>query len=285
VQSIIDRLAQKVQHASEDSESREMEHCPSLLDVIKTLKEESEDESVLEEHLEEDTSSSLDVSFDENVIYKKSAESSQGFKDDVSMQELLKIVKLKHLFKCMAKTGCSFSSDNAAKFRVHLEEVHAVQKIKLRHGWLRCSCCLKKLCSPSRLVSHVIAKHGSSSFQCPHCLFRDQSQLGLHLHQQTLHGDKPKGFITCKSFRNPDEQNVDEKQFTVALARTLTCQEKLCSFETDSTVEMSNHLFVDHTHNVKDYSDFACAYCKTVYTSVSRLVRFIFTSEICNFSF
>ncbi len=226
---------------------------------------------------DDDPSPSLDVSFDEKGSLKRSATSSSlGLKDETSMQELLKIVKLKHLFKCMAKTGCSFSSDNAAKFRVHLDEVHASQKIKLRHGWLKCSCCLKKLCSPSRLVSHIIAKHGSSSFQCPHCFYRDQSQLGLHLHQQSVHADKPKGFISCKSFCHSAEQKIDEKQFTIALARTLTCQEKLCSFETISTVEMSNHLFVDHTHNVKDYSDFSCVYCKAVYNSVSRLVRFNF---------
>ena len=286
MQSIIERLAGRVQLVSDevqlatenDSECREKEHGLNLLDFLKTLKEESEEESTTnEEQMEDDDpSSSLDVSFDENVSLNRNTESSQVLKDESSMQELLKIVKLKHLFKCMAKTGCSFSSDNVAKFRVHLEEVHATQKIKLRHGWLKCSCCLKKLCSPSRLVSHVIAKHGSSSFQCPHCLYRDQSQLGLHLHQQTLHADKPKGFIACKSFRHSTEQKIDEKQFTIALARTLTCQEKLCSFETISTVEMSNHLFVDHTRNVKEYTDFACVYCKAAYNSASRLVRLKF---------
>ena len=132
VQSIIDRLNQKVSCSSKP-EMEEPDMSPSLnfLDIVKSFKKDSEIASQIES--DEDMSSvasSLEVSFSEEVCLQKSAESrSVHAKDESSMQELLRVVKLKHLFKCMARNGCSFSSDNAAKFRLHLEEVHANQVI------------------------------------------------------------------------------------------------------------------------------------------------------------
>ena len=107
---------------------------PSLnfLDIVKSFKKDSEISYQIENDEEEKSSvaSSSEVSFSEEVCLQKSAESrSAHAKDESSMQELLRVVKLKHLFKCMARNGCAFSSDNAAKFRLHLEEVHATQVI------------------------------------------------------------------------------------------------------------------------------------------------------------
>jgi hypothetical protein len=61
-------------------------------------------------------------------------------KDADSLQELLKPVNLKHLFKCMVRSGCAFSSDNAAKFRLHLEEAHGGQVIILLISCFRTIC-------------------------------------------------------------------------------------------------------------------------------------------------
>jgi hypothetical protein len=132
VQSIIDRLNQKVN--PEKQEMREPEISPSrnFLDILKSIKKESEISFRMKNENRRSASiaSSLDVSFNEEVCLQKSVESpSSPGKDETSMQELLRVVKLKHLFKCMARNGCAFSSDNAAKFRLHLEEVHATQEV------------------------------------------------------------------------------------------------------------------------------------------------------------
>lgn len=271
VQSIIDRLNAKVSEKSgfEDSDNRSI----SFLNVLKSINRGSDVDKLEDESIESSSSSSLETSFEESEILKRiSIGQVSGQKDETSMQELLKIVKIKHLFKCMAKTECSFSSDNAAKFRLHLEEVHSIQKSKLRHGWLRCSCCLKKLGSPSRLVSHVIKDHGSSTFQCPHCLFREATYLGILLHQQTSHPGKPPGYIDCKGFKK-SEQNDSSEMFKRSESQLMMkCREKNCPFETRSKVEMSNHLFVEHSGDVPSYSDFCCFFCDAVFTSSARLV-------------
>ena len=277
VQSIIDRLNAKVSEKSgvEESENRSI----NFLDVLKSINRGSEGDDAEDESVASSSSPSLETSFEENEsLVRLSASRVSDLKDEASMQELLKAVKLKHLFKCMAKTGCSFSSDNAAKFRLHLDEVHSVQKLKFKHGWLKCSCCLKKLRSPSRLVSHVIKDHGSSTFQCPHCLFREATQLGLLLHQQSSHSNKPTGFIECKGFKK-SEENYFSKVFKKSGSQmVMKCREKNCSFETRSKVEMSNHLFVEHSGDVKSYFDFSCFFCDATFTSAARLVRkyFIF---------
>ena len=131
VQSIIDRLNQKVIPTRQETEMEEPEMSPSrnLLDILKSIKKDSEISSQMENE-NDSVASSLDVSFKEDVCLLKSAESrSRHSKDESSMHDLLRLVKLKHLFKCMARNNCSFSSDNAAKFRLHLEEVHATQVI------------------------------------------------------------------------------------------------------------------------------------------------------------
>ena len=44
-------------------------------------------------------------------------EFEKGFKNETSLAEMIKPVNLKHLFKCMVRSSCAFTSDNAAKFR------------------------------------------------------------------------------------------------------------------------------------------------------------------------
>lgn len=151
--------------------------------------------------------------------------------------------------------------------------IFVFQKIKLRHGWLKCSCCLKKLCSPSRLVSHVIKEHGSCTLQCPHCLHRESNQLGLLLHQHSQHPDKPKGFIQCKGFQKQTSE-TSEENFVVREGRLMECREAGCAYKTRYSVDMSNHLFVDHSDKAKNYSDFSCVFCQAVFTTASRLVTF-----------
>ena len=41
----------------------------------------------------------------------------KSFKDESTWAEMAKPVNLKHLFKCMVRSTCSFTSENAAKFR------------------------------------------------------------------------------------------------------------------------------------------------------------------------
>ena len=132
---------------------------------------------MIEENPDEEILNSLAEMRDQKFV-------AADLKDEKCWQELTKPVNMKHLFKCMAKIDCAFSSDNAAKFRLHLDEVHSGQKSKSRHGWLRCSVCLKKLGSPSSLIRHVIKHHGFSSFQCRHCFFRASSELGIFIHQK-----------------------------------------------------------------------------------------------------
>ena len=143
----------------------------------------------------------------------------------------------------------------------------------MRHGWLKCSCCLKKLCSPSRLVCHVIKEHGSCTLQCPHCLHRESNQLGLLLHQQSQHPDKPRGFISCKGFQKQTSE-TSEENFAVREDHLLKCREHSCAYETRCSIEMANHLFVDHSDKAKNYTDFSCVFCQAVFTTASRLVSF-----------
>ena len=270
VQNIIDRLNSKVGGSNPESGDHSPNVSVSLLDIVKGIKKVARPE--IEEVIDGDVDDDFLAPFSQRFNFERLTKvCSSELKDDGCLRELLKPGNLKHLFKCMAKSECSFSSDNAGKFKLHLEEVHGAQKPKLRQGWLRCSVCLRKLGLPSSLISHVIKEHGSSTFQCPHCLFRDSSEMGLLLHQQISHPDLQKGFIQCKGFKSSEQQKATN-EMSLRVPR-MKCREKNCAFETSSSVEMSQHLFLDHDGKTAgSFRDFGCLLCSEAFQSVTHLV-------------
>ena len=271
VQSVIDRLKSKVESVPIPEVG---EKSVSFLDVLKSINQDDSSAS------EDEKDPAADEKKPDEEFLAASAESRgpkislTDLKDEKSLQELMKPVNLKHLFKCMSKTDCSFSSDNAAKFQLHLDEVHSGQDSKSRHGWLRCSVCLKKLGSPSSLVRHVIKHHGSCPYQCPNCFCREPTELGLFVHHLVSHRHlQPSGFIECKSFQMPptrrDDDAIDEVR-----PPPMKCREKNCGYETSLSNEMSNHLFVEHSGNAtRNFQDFGCVFCRKTFSSASLLVR------------
>ena len=96
----------------------------SLLDVVKTLQEKSDELSLTRDTVTKEQSM-LDPKMallhcKNNDFLKLSSNAflpEKEFKDESAWSEMTKPVNLKHLFKCMLRSSCSFTSDNAAKFR------------------------------------------------------------------------------------------------------------------------------------------------------------------------
>ena len=95
----------------------------SLLDVVKTLQNRSDEPSPTKDN--NDNKNIIDpktalLQWNNKDFLKLSSNDvlqEKEFKDESAWSEMTKPVNLKHLFKCMLRSSCSFTSDNAAKFR------------------------------------------------------------------------------------------------------------------------------------------------------------------------
>ena len=150
---------------------------------------------------------------------------------------------------------------------MHLDE-HSLSKKRDRHGWLHCAYCMQKWSSPDSLVSHVIKSHGSCQYQCPHCFNRQKTRMGLILHQQNVHGDKPKQEISCKSL--PISQLSMSLPTRVSF-KPYKCRQSNCAFDGSSANSLSNHLYVEHKH-VSSSTDYQCMNCHRMFASSTSLI-------------
>ena len=234
-----------------------------FIDVVKTISKDS-DKNVL------DTFQTISKSETKGILSLKT-DPVQDLKSSQSVQEILvNPEKLQHLFKCMCHT-CSYTSDNASEFKQHLNDQHANDKRKNRHGWLKCTYCLRKLSSPHTLVNHIIRDHGQfEHFQCPHCFHRDQSRWALLMHLQLAHPGAVQGVLNSTCLGD-DEINPKLPPYSASLSKGLHCQESNCDKSFRNVQALSDHLYLDHG-KPGSYLDFQCPYCLSTYESSARLV-------------
>ena len=150
---------------------------------------------------------------------------------------------------------------------MHLDE-HSSLKKREQHGWLHCAYCVKKWASPDCLISHVIKCHGDSMYQCTYCFNRQKTKLGLILHQQTHHQDKPKMMISCKTI-HPCVPNI--RIPPRVSYKPYTCRYSECNYEASSESSLSNHLYIEHK-NVLTSTDYQCMHCHRMFASSTSLV-------------
>jgi hypothetical protein len=111
-------------------------------------------------------------------------------------QEMLKPVKLRHLYKCMARV-CSYTTDSVENYIKHYNE-HEKQlgqqppsekkrgrpPVLKMSDWQRCAYCYV-MCntSVSDLVEHIQTDHGHCLYQCAYCFYRAIAKSYIVLHQ------------------------------------------------------------------------------------------------------
>ena len=150
---------------------------------------------------------------------------------------------------------------------MHLED-HSTLKRRDRHGWLHCSYCLKKWSTPDSLISHIIKCHGDSLYQCGYCFHRQKTKLGLILHHQIYHQDKPKILIPCKSVH---PVATDVRIPTRMSYKPYTCRSSDCKFEASSESALSNHIYLEHK-DMQSTTDYQCLHCHRLFVSSTSLV-------------
>ena len=261
-ESIID--ASKLSDTTAKSDECETSDILDFIDVVKKLK--PSDQDVLENFKELSKSEQKGM----NLI---KTDPVQAHKDLQSVQEILSDpAKLQHLFKCMSHT-CPFTCDSAQEFKNHLQDTHANDKRKNRHGWLKCAYCLRKLANQESLVNHVIRDHGQfEHFQCPYCFYRHRSQWSLLMHLQNAHpGSDP----VCLNSTCLGDDEIEAKlpPISASFSKGLFCQScpKDVGKKFRNAQELSDHLYLDHG-KPDPYQDFQCPHCLNHFESCARLI-------------
>ena len=202
----------------------------------------------------------------------KNLSKNQDLIEDLSKKELKNLETKTHLseylpnlFKCM---NCFFQSDSAQEFKTHLFEKHSTDKKKNRHGWLKCTYCLKKLANPDFLVNHIIRDH-AQVYHCPHCHFRSNHQGSLLVHQHLSHPDLEIGFVQGAHLEQI-EKLPKLPPYSASISKGFNCQEPKCDFKTGTPQELGDHLFLDHG-NPDLYQDFQCPHCLVGFQKAWRL--------------
>ena len=248
-------------NVNEDVEE-EVANDKDFVEVVKSIihdqSEQSEVESIANQF--------PDLSKAESKGFKSLA-SHFGNKHPSLIQEMMQNVS--DLFKCMAYS-CSYTCTLAQDFKIHLYEVHSIDKNKNRHGWLKCCYCQRKLANPECLTNHVIKVHSSAPYQCQNCFHRDSSQWSLLIHQYQSHPGSDQGYIQVQTM----EKSIPKSSlppYSASAKRGFSCQESQCTVQAGSPDELAHHLFVDHS-NAKAFNDYQCAHCLQTFNSVPRLV-------------
>lgn len=113
-------------------------------------------------------------------------------------QEMIKPVKLRHLYKCMARL-CSYTTDNVENYTKHYNEHEnqqgqrsASEKKKGRppsvkmSDWQQCAYCCAIQTSLAGVLEHIQTEHGHCLYQCAYCFYRAVTKSYIVLHQVML---------------------------------------------------------------------------------------------------
>lgn len=265
-----DEVIQRLQETSDDILEDPFDEDIDFIQVIKTLTQEAVLKDTLAEAATKDTIElnrgelrGFEVMSSINAIEWKDPNCAEEVLDDPH--------KLQNLFKCMARS-CAFTTDTAHEFQVHLQEVHGSQRRRDRHGWLKCSYCVRKLVKPDFLVNHIIRNHGKTEhFQCSNCFHRDVSQWSLLMHQHQAHPGLEVSFLLTSHLEAVSQKSSSLPPWSASSTISLFCQEDKCDVEASNPDDLANHLFLDHK-NAKPFTDYQCAHCLLSFKKPSRLL-------------
>ena len=184
-------------------------------------------------------------------------------KNSESLEQLLLPTSLKHLFKCLLSSECSFTSDSAGEF---LQHVHINHPGATR---LQCGYCCGRLQDVARLVSHTIKKHGHNALQCSHCFHRSTSHLSLLLHQLVVHPALPRGFLSCRSLATSPQLPSPP-----VLDHLVQCPMQGCphEFPPSALHLLPNHLTTHTAPHPAKVHDCSCIYCDFTSRSATKIL-------------
>jgi len=110
-------------------------------------------------------------------------------------KEMIKPVKLRHLYKCMGRL-CCYTTDSMAYFAKHyneheiqLQQQFAAEKKKGRPSaskisdWQQCAYCCAMQTSLDGVLSHIHTEHAHCLYQCAYCFYRAVTKSYVVLHQ------------------------------------------------------------------------------------------------------
>lgn len=110
-------------------------------------------------------------------------------------QEMIKPVKLRHLYKCMARL-CSYTTDCVESYTKHYNEhekqqgqgtVSEKKKGRLSavkmSDWQQCAYCCAIQTTLAGVLEHIQKEHGHCLYQCAYCFYRAVTKSYIVLHQ------------------------------------------------------------------------------------------------------
>ncbi|KAK0095829.1 hypothetical protein PV326_007277 [Microctonus aethiopoides] len=129
---------------------------------------------------------------------------------------MLSASKLRHLYKCMARS-CVFSTDSVDAFGRHYQQhADSVDRKIMNppYDYETCAYCTEFLSTWEDMRSHFKIKHTFCSFQCSYCFYRAFTQSYVELHQSTSHPGKPLSVILGMRDYHPAEM-IDRREFII----------------------------------------------------------------------
>ena len=180
-------------------------------------------------------------------------------KTSAALEQLLLPASLRHLFKCLLSSECSFTSDSAQEFLQHCQLHHP------GCGPPQCAYCGGRVRDVQRLVTHTLRRHSQAVLQCCHCFHRAAQESELLVHQLVLHPALPRGYLACRSLAThppPTVPSVTEHR--------VHCPIPGCphDFPSSALHLLPQHINThDSPHPGSAVQDCSCTYCDFTSTS------------------
>ncbi|XP_034935728.1 uncharacterized protein [Chelonus insularis] len=128
-------------------------------------------------------------------------------------QMMLTALKLRHLYKCMAR-ACTFTSDSMESFGKHFNqhvEMNERNKPNAVYDYQKCPYCSESFSTWDTMKAHYKSKHSFCSYQCSYCFYRAFTQSYVELHQLASHPIKPLSVILgMREYHVPEKVDVRE---------------------------------------------------------------------------
>ena len=237
-QTLIEKLQETIgkpvknEEDKEDQEEEEDQQLPMLLDMVKTIRKSDQRRKLPPPPL---------ISLYESPTLKKVEQKASPrfrcsgklpyfpdqlaeFKSRTALAEQLAPSRLSCLFRCMS-FNCGFATDTVDDFKEHL-----VAHVEDKFGSLRCSVCLGKASESTKLIKHIMSRHGGCCYQCLHCFWRTGSALELRLHLNLFHPAAAQQFLPCRYLEGAEKKQADRTREAEAEEHPLVCPVSECGF-------------------------------------------------------
>lgn len=178
-------------------------------------------------------------------------------KSEKVLKEMLRPLKLKDFFKCMAR-HCAYTSNICIEFSEHLKG----------HDAPLCSCayCLVDFPARDNLICHLMQEHKKSLFQCSLCFYRAFSKTQVCIHFRKFHSCEKGHIISCSPVDAYPLSAFKENYmaYYANIAKPYCCCFFDCSFSCTAMLDVIHHILYCHP----DCSSYVCKECEEQHSDI-----------------